>query len=420
MKNTPDLKSYLARIADEFDQCLHTSPEDPAFKGWGQFLSPESRQIGLYGTCAGILVKAIGTPDAPIDPGVQSYLVSLWRDRDGKTERYFSQTIRLAFLILALARVQVPALMSIRNAAVRELTDRQRSDGAWGDWGKDAPPRMETTAWAVLALARVDDISATTTARKGASFLQLQVLGYRTIDDSIDPFILGVILQVLSHEPNRRVISAAFQYLGKTRPTDELQIYFVDFSIQSGGTTEMRRDYICVPRFFAFCLIASSSTLRSSVLWFAGARAAISHRRATDHLEKILAEGPLHTSASRSPSTVDQAFVALSVECIANYQSRLIGVIWWTRPILNYLRGNLFVRIGLPLFVLSFFGALAHDPNDIVDLTSWIMGGQTERISVFAGQHHAAIQFTAILIGFLVGKPLLNGIWRFIREKWSL
>ena len=270
--------------------------------------------------------------------------------------------------------------MSIRNAAVRELTDRQRSDGAWGDWGKDAPPRMETTAWAVLALARVDNSLAMATARKGASFLQLQVLGYKTIDDSVDPFILGVILHVLSQDISGRVVSAAFQYLENSRPTDELQVYFVDFSVQSGGTSEMKRDYICVPKFFAFCLIGSAPKLGSSVLWLAGVRAAVSHRRAIDHLEATLAEAPLRTAASRSPSTVDQAFVALSVEYVENCQPPLSGVIWCIRPILNYLRGSLVARVAFPLVALSFFGALAHDPNDIVDLTSWVTGGETERI----------------------------------------
>ena len=235
-----------------------------------------------------------------------------------------------------------------------------------------------------------------------------------------DPFILGVILHVLSQDISGRVVSAAFQYLENSRPTDELQVYFVDFSVQSGGTSEMKRDYICVPKFFAFCLIGSAPKLGSSVLWLAGVRAAVSHRRAIDHLEATLAEAPLRTAASRSPSTVDQAFVALSVEYVENCQPPLSGVIWCIRPILNYLRGSLVARVAFPLVALSFFGALAHDPNDIVDLTSWVTGGETERISIFALKHHAAIQFTAILVGFMVGRPLLDSMWRFVRNKWFL
>jgi hypothetical protein len=416
MDNLIDLRAYLARLAQEFDQTLHASAADPNCKGWGQFLSGESHQIGLYGTCSGVLVKSIGAPSSPIDQGVVEYLVTQWRDRANNSQRYFNQTIRLSFLVLALARIKIPELITIRNDAVRELETRQRSDGAWGDWGSSAPPRLETTAWAVLALARVGEIHADAVARKGATFLHRQALAVPIIDEMIDPFILGVIFHILTRDTiSRRIVSAAIKILAYSRPTNELQVYFIDYVISD--TTEMRRDYICVPRFFGYCLLASAQTLGPEAFSSAGLHVAIAHRRAMVHLNEILAVGLLRTSASRFPSTVDQAFVALSVEYITVHQPRFEGVIRWGRPIYHRLHDNFVVRVILPPIILSFFVAVTHEPRNLVDLTAWVPG--TEYLSNFTEHHLAVIQFTAILAGLLVGKPLINGFWRFLNDKWG-
>jgi hypothetical protein len=111
--------------------------------------------------------------------------------------------------------------------------------------------------------------------------------------------------------------------------------------------------------------------------------------------------------------------VALSVEYVANRQFPLQGFIRWLRPVWIYLQESFVFRVVLPFLILTFFGALAQEPKNIVPLTSWVTalgGGIT---SEFAEEHRTAIQFIAILIGFLIGKPLLSGAWRFIREKWA-
>jgi hypothetical protein len=416
MKSSTDLESYLPRLVQQFDEGIHSSPTDASTRGWGQFLSPESHQIGLYGTCSGILVTTIGSPSAPIDSGAVNYLVSSWNQRGIQTQRYFNQTLRLAYFVLSLARVQVPALLTIRNQAVAELTERQRPDGGWGDWA-NAPPRMETTAWAVLALARLpDDLSAAMTAKKGAIFLQQRVLGFKDFVDSIDPFILAVILHTSPPELSARIRSGALRQLSTVRPSDELQVYFVDFVVGSGDASEMHRDYICVPRFFGFCLLASVPIeLRSP---FASIRFAISHRRAIAHLDRILAGGLLRTSASRFPSTVDQAFVALSVEYTVSCQPRFSGVISWARPWYLFLHRNFVFRIAIPLLLLSFLATLAHEPKDFVGLTFWLFRDNSELILEFTERHDALIRFTSILLGFVLGKPLIDSVWRFVRERW--
>jgi hypothetical protein len=291
-----ELKQYVARLAQQFDQTIHHPSGETSEKAWGQFLSAEQQQVGLYGTCSGILVKAIASPPSPVDPGTVMYLAQLWKARKGSAERYFNQTVRLAFLVLALARVQLPELVLLRGEAVRELVARQRSDGAWGDWGAgDAPPRVETTAWAVLALARLGETITKSNAHRGAAYLQGQILAVKYIAQTFDPFILGVVLHVLpAAELNRRIPSAGLQVLSTTRPADDLQIYFFDFPVQQGAVQAFRRDFLCVPRFFGYCLLASAPYFGTNVISVDGVRVALAHYRVFRHVENILVGEPSH------------------------------------------------------------------------------------------------------------------------------
>jgi hypothetical protein len=266
MERLTELRAYVPRLAGEFDRTLHPHPEFPDAKGWGQFLSAEHLQVGLYGTCSEILVKTVASRQSPIDKGVREYLVCLWRNRQGETERYFNQTVRVAFLVLALARVADPQLLQLRAEAMDELTERQRPDGAWGDWGSgDAPPRIETTAWAVLALMYLQDHKAEASARLGAQYLQRQVSAVQHIDQTFDAFILGVVLHTLPpSEIGGRVLKATIKVLTDSSPSNDLQIYFFDFTAGAGAERQLRRDFLCVPRFFGYCLLASAPSFGSN------------------------------------------------------------------------------------------------------------------------------------------------------------
>jgi hypothetical protein len=416
-----ELKQYVARLAQQFDQTLHAPPEKPVEKGWGQFLSAEHHQVGLYGTCSGVLVKTIALPSSPIDEGITTYLARLWGERHGNAERYFNQTVRLAFLVLALARVQVPQLVILRAEVVKELVARQRTDGAWGDWGGgDAPPRVETTAWAVLALARLQEAITNSNAVRGAAYLQAQVLAVKYIAQTFDAFILGVILHVLPEvELNQRVPSAALQVLGSARPTNDLQIYFFDFPTHSGDGQEFRRDFLCVPRFFGYCLLATAPSFGPNLTSVTGFRVGVAHQRSLDHVEAILVGEPLHSSRSRYPATVDQAFVALSAEYLAERKLRFSRLIRIVRSLYGWMQGNLIVRIILPLAIVTFLGLLAKDPETGAKFAIRLLGGNAPSLSALVKEYSDIIQFAAISVGFLVSEPLVESFYRFIKNKWQ-
>src|SRR6266481_4465999 len=136
MTTVSDLRGYLTRLAQHFDQNLRTNKNDPTQKGWGQFIAAEhhSNQIGLYGTNAGILVKTIADPTSTIDDAIVAYLTRQWNERTQSAQRYFNQTARLAFFVLALGRTTDERLITLRDVAATELVARQQPDGSWGDW----------------------------------------------------------------------------------------------------------------------------------------------------------------------------------------------------------------------------------------------------------------------------------------------
>jgi hypothetical protein len=426
MTTVDNLRGYVARLAQRFDENIRTSVSDPTQKGWGQFIAAEhhSHQIGLYGTSAGILVKTIASSQTQIDHAVQKYLSEQWNLRHNQSQKYFNQTIRLAFLILALARAEDQLLKTIRDEAVKELVGRQRRDGAWGDWAQDgeersAPPRAETTAWAVLALTRLNESSTKNELTNGARFLQLQALSFARIEAEVDPLVLGVILQASPHvEIDPRVHRAAVAFLSQERPGPELHIYFFDYVLNETAVQQVKRDYLCVPRFFAYCLLAGAPTIGHKTVSPESLRVALAHWRAIKQLEAILESEPLRTSQSRYPATVDQAFVALAVEYLARRSLRFgyffdIGI-----PVFRSLRQNFVVRVLFPLLVLSVLGAVAHEPMNVSDLVVWTRGTESEALHTFVEKNASVLQVLAIGLGFLLGQPLLRSIKTWFQKAW--
>ena len=153
-----ELKASLAHLGNDLTSSLRISPENPAHAGWGQFLNAEGHkeQIGPYGTCAALLYRQIAVENSDIDQRVIAQLKQFWED-DGHNEKLKLQNVRVAFLVLSLAKIDDEGLQGLKEEAVTALLSRQLEDGSWSDWHNDGgqdrgPSRPEMTAWALLAL----------------------------------------------------------------------------------------------------------------------------------------------------------------------------------------------------------------------------------------------------------------------------
>jgi hypothetical protein len=130
--------------------------------GWGQFLDGPRphRQIGLYGTSAGLLVLSLADRDeTPCTVGATNLLSAWWQERDtGYGKSKFCQNSRLAFFALCLRNTPNEVAKRMSQEVEKELINRISSRGKWGDyWVKknvqDISPRYFATALSTLSLS---------------------------------------------------------------------------------------------------------------------------------------------------------------------------------------------------------------------------------------------------------------------------
>ena len=420
------LQPFLIRLARKFDQGIRALPEEQSLKGWGQFIAAEhhSRQVGLYGTCAGVIVKTIANKDATLDEGIILYLRQQWQQRNQSSQRDFNQNIRISFLVIALAYVQDRRLITLRNQAVAELLRRQKGDGSWGDWwlengdGAIAPSRLETTAFAILALARLKLDQIRHNILRGARFLQAEILAYSQIETDVDPFLVGVLLHCLpKDEIAGRIQTASDRFLSILRPTNDLSIYFFDYFLDDSEYKDVKRDYLCVPRFFSFSLLSSSPGHDGFSL--RAIRTALAHWRCGKFLSASLSKDPITIPGSRYPASVDQAFLALSAEYTDTKETRFGKLFGFIAPVYGYASKNSLVRVAIPIIILGIIGAISEDPGNIIGLYKWFGGLEESDLAKFVITNASVIQISSIALCFLIGHPLLQSIWQYLREKWA-
>jgi hypothetical protein len=415
-----NLTELIAPLTRLFDDNLR---KRESIKGWGQFVAAESHadQIGLYGTSAGILVKTISNPAAHIDDGVITYLRDIWGDRDNAAVKYFHQNVRLAFFLLSIATSADPAIAAIRTQTSDELITRQLKDGGWGDWWlqtteSDTSPRLETTAWAILALSRVNDPRHTDQLRKAGRFLQQNVIGHSNLDE-IDPILLSAIIRSLpAADVDKRVHSAAVNLLRKSRPQSDVQIYFFDYVMGPERRRQVKRDFLCVPAFVPYCLLASSLEQKAR-LSLATVSVAFAHGRSVEYLKKLSETLPFRNPGSKFPATVDQAFLALAVEAASKREVKFGGALKLMRAARNYLANSWVFRVIAPILLATILGAAAKDPNLLWQTYAFATEFHVKDFRTWIESYSSLLQVSAIGISFFIGNPLIMNIKSFIEKK---
>jgi hypothetical protein len=159
--NQAQINAVLSGLAKRFEERAVSSATVPTARGWGQFLDgAPSPQIGLYGTAAGVLTRALAGQGQDILATESLELLQHWWDRrfdDDDAAGYMCQTVRLAFLHMALRLSELPAAEGLRGEVAQTLKDRVLPNHLWGNWvsedGMDVTPRVLPSALVVLSFS---------------------------------------------------------------------------------------------------------------------------------------------------------------------------------------------------------------------------------------------------------------------------
>lgn len=378
MELSDSIAPQLHAIGESIHGAKRSNPKEKGISGWGQFLDVEEHkeQIGPYGTCSVILFNQIMNPEAEVDRDVVAQIKRFWEEAS-ENRKLRRQNVRLAFLIVSLAGLNNPDLVRIRDEAVQLLLQRQNQEGAWGDWainGSDGSPRQETTAWILLALNR---LGTATEAVKSAQGYLLRRVGPSGTRSTISDFAAAVLLETVERgRAPRNLISRAKSALRRFDDEGTERIQFFDYFEESNGdeSPRLKRDYLCYPALLSFALLTSGLTKHSR---FLGQLVAAKSRISLSvYLQEMVGSGSYYIlpGAARA-STVDQAIIALSFECLRNseafYDSKLLSI----RPIISIVKQNILFRLVLPILMSTIAIVSIQDPGHLLWLVpdwTWI------------------------------------------------
>ena len=183
MIDSDEITAALEKIAQNFEQNYQDHELEGA-GGWGQFLDGprKDRQIGLYGTCAGLLVLSLaGRDDTQCTEGATKLLSNWWGDRvDGYGRLKFPQNPRLAFFSICLRNTPNETAKNIAAEIEDELLSRASTAGRWGDYWLKKEIRASgypyfPTALAALSLGILNPPTekASDCLKKAADFLNM-------------------------------------------------------------------------------------------------------------------------------------------------------------------------------------------------------------------------------------------------------
>lgn len=373
-----ELKASLAHLGNDLTSALRVSPENDQHAGWGQFLNAEGHkeQIGPYGTSAGLLYRQIAIDNAEIDQRVVDQLLQFWAE-DGNDEKLRLQNVRVAFLILALAKTEDLKLQKLKDEAVSALLERQLEGGSWSDWhdntGSDrGPSRPEITAWALLALHR--DGTHQDAVVKAQTYLLSLVKTGRSL--TLSNFAKAVLLFTLPKGEKLKSLAAdARQYVSRFDDQSAETISFFDYlKPGDGGLTTIKRDYLCYPTLLIYSLMIAGLSKHGSawsVVQNSTRREALS-RELTFALER---DNFFRLPGAKFAATVDQAAIALSFESLVTSRTQFDRIGNFLVPITSKVMGSWWVSIVLPGTLLISALWILNSPNFATSMSSkeWII-----------------------------------------------
>ena len=262
MLQSAQIVDVLDRLARHFEKNVDEVPDHPEFRAWGQFLEVERRyhQIGLYGTASGLIVLKLANRHTSAVVRQALETLQFWwdqrHDTDQQPGQWFLQTLRVAYLHLALGNLEDDKADSLRQEVAQRLWDTQLSGGQWGNYWEseeehDQTPQVLTTAVVIISLltfARTDSESQQR-LNKAAEWLESKVVS--GIELAALPRIAAItaLVAISGEHVSKDVRNAAN---GISRRPDlelgDLGVYFFDFRYHIGGSLQWGRDYFIIPK----------------------------------------------------------------------------------------------------------------------------------------------------------------------------
>ncbi len=359
------LHACLDRMAERVDNAEQSYDDVPDGRGWGQFLDgpKDHRQVGPYGVCSGVIVRSLaGREHKGPEQTALHVLFELYQRHEAgnpRERKYFAQTLRLAYLCLAL-RLAGSSAADVAERAQEELLARVLPNGSWGDWwidnrNYDQTPSVFVTSIVLLCLLLF--------ARNGgggrANALQQSVeyLAQKLVEvPEWSPLPAAAALAALAAARCKRaaVTKQANSLLGaQATVTSDLGVYFYDFQfLGEGGALSHSRDYFIIPIELLIVIVG--------LLPGARVNARLHALTTIDGVKSIVIrnEGAYRSSPEQRLSTKNQAWAAIALK-LATYDldPPLKGqrLLWnLTKP-----RANRYVDKWMPPLALLFTTALA-------------------------------------------------------------
>jgi hypothetical protein len=415
MLTDAQISSILNKLADTFLRDQRAT--GPAPCGWGQFVGQTtSTQIGLYGTCAGIITVSAAYGHTRVPDCVVPYLTELWQQRSAagtQGARYFALTARCAFLFMALRQSRHPALARIMAELDRELRNRILNDGLFVGWRVDANNQSVTgdeysSALAVLAygITALDSNDIPPEIRRAAETLQVRVEGSPPRNVGVQKFYLAAITIALDRNRiSRKTLRLVRINKAGERSRDQDSLYFWDYSYLGPTGLTSRRDYFFVPSVVVDILLASTSVAgrfqKLAALDVAGADA-------TPIISSGLYFGGRELAASNNQAWMSLALLRtrflISVDTVPN---RLVRRAFAGAP------QNAIGSFVLPLVVLFLSGLAAAAPDRLFEFAHWagLMASAKP-----GGPEGALIQAIGLIALTVWGTTLANRAVMYVRS----
>jgi hypothetical protein len=266
MITTPELRALIDGLARRFE---NRPQKDTDFRhfgavGWGQFLdgTPSHNQVGPYGTCSGIITRALAHRGADkLDQAVDPLLEKWWEERDNRSAKFLGQTIRLAMLHLAIRLKADNRLSGLQKSIESALLDHVRPDGMWGNFLmpgdiEDPSPRLIATSLVVLSftLFRPSTEPCPETLSKAVERLEDRILGTENLPRLHLAVAAAAITSIPGRPPSSRARSKINKLAYATQVSlPELGVHFYDYEFAAPNNQdadqlhEFKTDYLIIP-----------------------------------------------------------------------------------------------------------------------------------------------------------------------------
>jgi hypothetical protein len=194
-------------------------------------------------------------------------------------------------------------------------------------------------------------------------------------------------------------------------------IAFFDYISASRGS-RLERDYLCFPAFYPLSILINALLRESHLL--KGLRLAAARIRGIERLTTIIGTGGLYRlPGARFPATVDQAFVALSYEQLAQNPLSIDPWVARLRPVLRWARNSYLTRVLAPMLIITFAIVTLESPAAVPEAVQSIFGASLESIIASIKENESVVRLLVATV-LAVFPQLPRSVWSFIKDKLGL